>query len=186
VALSTAVSGCAAFGPQVRPVAEDASRVESGVINVGPGEHNSFGTMTLCVEGGETGEITAVTTPPDSGIEIVAYSVANEPSEIGGLQGTLEDLGADTTSHVVERPCPTDEEMANAQVATLLIEAAAQDDRSARADHLTVHWEADGNAGEFDVQWAIKLCTVSDQEDTDFCQQSLKDGREASGAGTDG
>ena len=167
-------------------MADDASRVESGVINVARGEHNSFGTMTLCVEDGELGEVTAVTTPPDSGVEVVAYSVANEPSDIGGLRGTLEDLGADTTSRAVERSCPTDAEMDTSQVATLLVEAVAQDDRSARADHLTVHWEAGGNAGEFDVPWAIKLCTVVDQEETDFCQQSLEAARGASDAGTNG
>ncbi|WP_454855137.1 hypothetical protein [Promicromonospora soli] len=155
-------------------MAEDASGVESGVINVAPGEHNSFGTMTLCIEDGEIGEVTAVTTPPESGVEIVAYSVANEPSDIGGLQGTLKDLGADTTSRAVRQPCPTDKEMSTAQVATLLIEAVAQDDRSGRADHLTVHWEAEGNSGEFDVQWAIMLCAAVDQEDTGFCQKHLE------------
>ncbi|WP_369372264.1 hypothetical protein AB1046_02725 [Promicromonospora sp. Populi] len=180
VALSAAVSGCAAFGPsaQVRPGAEDASRVQTGVVDVAPGEHNSIGTMTLCVEGGEMGEITAVTTPPESGVEIVAYAVANEPSDIGGFRETLEDLGADTTIHTVERECRREGET-GIHVATLLIEVVAQDDRSARADHLTVHWEAEGNSGEFDVQWAIMLCAAVDQEETDFCQQALDDRRAA-------
>ena len=141
--------------------------------------------MTLCVEGGETGEITAVTTPAGSGVEVVAYSVANEPSDIGGLTGRLEDLGADTASHTVERECRKEGE-SGIHVATLLIEAVAQDDRSARADHLTVHWEADENSGEFDVQWAIMLCTTVDQEDTDFCRQALEDARGARDAGTSG
>ncbi|GHH71529.1 hypothetical protein [Promicromonospora soli] len=175
VALSTAVSGCTAAGPQVRPGAEDASRVESGVIDVAPGEHNSIGTVTLCTENTGAGEITAVTTPPGSGVEVVAYSVANEPSDIGGLRGRLESLGADTTSHTVERKCRAEGETGAIQVATLLIEVVAQDDRSARADHLTIHWEADGNTGEFDVQWAILLCTTVDQESKDFCQQHLED-----------
>ncbi|MEV0893284.1 hypothetical protein [Promicromonospora sp. NPDC050262] len=174
--LLTVVSGCTAdVDAQVRPAAEDTSRVESGVVDVAPGEHNSIGTMTLCVEGAAGGEVTAVTTPPDSGVEVVAYSVANGPSDIGGFREPLEDLGADTTRHTIERECVKDGEAGSVQVATLLIEVVAQEDRSARADHLTVHWETDGSTGEFDVQWAIRLCTTVDQRTTDFCRQHLQD-----------
>jgi hypothetical protein len=58
------------------------------------------------------------------------------------------------------------------QVETLLFEVVAEGDRSARADYLTIHWEAGGRAGDFDFPLSITLCTTVDQDESRFCDNS--------------
>lgn len=189
--LGIVMSGCAGSGPEVRtPAGPDA---EGGgellVANVAPGEHNSIGHVMVCVRGASQGKIVDVTTPDGSGVVISDLAVASlAENDIGGLRGRLVELGADTSNRAVSYVCPETESLEAGEnggsgrdengpppaggddsVEMLLIEVVAQGDKSAHADNLTVHWEADGAHGTFDYPLAITLCTTVDQDEFAPC-----------------
>ncbi|PUB26279.1 hypothetical protein C8K30_106368 [Promicromonospora sp. AC04] len=95
---------------------------------------------------------------------MTSYTVQNNLTGIGHEPKTLKDLGLDSADKAVRSSCDS-----SSDVTELLVEVAAQDDRSVLTDELDISFDAAGEVGEFTVPWGITLCTTVDQDQTDFC-----------------
>jgi hypothetical protein len=148
-----------------RPPGDTGDTHTGGAMGgMGTGAPMTFGglSMIVCVEAGDSAEVTSVETSPGSGIEVSRFAVMNEwPDEVAVAPGELADTGIDLSQRLVTQPCIS----AGTQVeyAAVVVELRRTVPDKAVSKYFVVNWRSGPNSGSlrFDTeQWICDSTTT--------------------------
>ncbi|MEV0952190.1 hypothetical protein [Promicromonospora sp. NPDC050249] len=125
-------------------------------------EHSplAVGLMSICVDGANSGEVTAVEPIGTDDIEVTAFTVVDAQREtFAASRKSLSAEGFDTTAHTVATRCGAE---GGDGISRLLVEMERLTPESATTDGFKVHWRADGNEGTFDILFENSICAPGD------------------------
>lgn len=162
LALVSSACSVGATGPEVRQAGSPENNGDQAAAMADVAEHSplSVGMMSICVDGANAGEVTAVEPIGTDDIEVTAFSVVDAQREtFAASRKSLSAEGFDTTAHTAATRCGA---VGDAGISRLLVEMERLTPESATTDGFRVHWRADGNDGTFDILFENSICAPGD------------------------
>lgn len=156
VALAALLLSSCEGGPEPRGVvwaAEAGGWTGIATSDVAPGDPVSLGSMNLCVEGEDAGEVVAVRSVDGSAVEITAFTVMprTAPEMFGGDRVALADIGIPTDGRTVDVPC-------GGRGNELVVEARSSGPERASTERLIVEYRVGDHRGYVTVPVGVMLC----------------------------
>ncbi|MDR1799302.1 MAG: hypothetical protein LBR19_05375 [Bifidobacteriaceae bacterium] len=124
-----------------------------------------LGGYRICVEGTQSGTVTAVTLAEAHGVELETWTVRLPESEfLGAAEGSLVDNDIIPGVDTVSVPCDTD-----GPLGELLVQVSRTDPEVGWFDGYDIAWEAGGHTGVILYRTALTLCDASLYTNEEAC-----------------